>query len=60
MHHGTIREHQLTLFREGVAWQELPREVRQEAISLFATLCVEIVQEIPSTKQEQGHESSRD
>ena len=58
MHNETICERQLTLFREGVAWQSLPRDVREEAISVFAALCVEIVLETPSRNQEQNHESS--
>jgi len=58
MHDGTICERQLTLFREGVTWQSLPREVREEAVSIFATLCVEVMLEIPSRNQEQNHESS--
>ncbi len=60
MHAGTICERQRTLFSKGLAWQELPREVCEEAISMFATLCVEIMMEIPSAIQEQDHESSSD
>lgn len=60
MHDATIREHQRKLFRKGLAWQELPQDVREEAVSVFATLCVELISESPSAIQEQDHESSSD
>jgi len=46
MRDGTKCE-QLILFRKQLAWHELPGETRDRTIDLVATLCVEIVTELP-------------
>ncbi len=56
MHDGKNGE-QLTLFRKRLAWQELPREIRDQTIDLIITLCVEIVMELSPVIQEQDDES---
>ena len=60
MHDGMIRDHQRMLFSKGMAWEQLPREVREEVSSMLTTVCIEIVLRIQETNQEQNHESSRD
>lgn len=55
-----ISERQLTLFGKGWTWQELPRNVRRDVITVLATLCVELVLEIPREHQETDHDPSRD
>ena len=57
MRDGTNGE-QLILFRNRVAWQELPREIRDQTIDLITTLCVAIVMEAPPLIQEQDDESA--
>ena len=49
---------QLMLFRKRLAWQELPRGIRDSTIDLVTTLCVEIAMEL--VIQEQDNESDED
>ena len=47
---------QQRLFQTGVAWEQLPDEVRRKLIAILATLCVELVDETqPSRTKEQRH-----
>jgi len=57
MNDGTNCE-QLMLFRKRLAWQELPRGIRDSTIDLVTTLCVEIAMEL--VIQEQDNESDED
>ncbi len=57
MRDGTNDE-QLILFRSRLAWQELPKGIRDQTIDLITTLCVAIVMEAPPLLQEQDDESA--
>ena len=59
MNEGTTRE-QLILFGKQLAWQELPREVREKTIDLIARLCLEIVMQSLPEIQEDKHEVFQD
>ena len=50
---------QLNLFHKHLTWKELPKAVRERTVECFANLCVAVLTETPSTK-EQDHESSTD
>ncbi|MFZ5828882.1 MAG: hypothetical protein ACOY3P_02295 [Planctomycetota bacterium] len=57
MSSGMTPDVQTYLFQTQLAWQELPREVRQQVSELLAIMCIEIVEELQSPSQETNDES---
>lgn len=57
MSSGMTPNVQTYLFQTQLAWQEFPREVRQQVSELLAVMCVEIVEELQPPSQEIYDES---
>jgi len=55
-------DRQWYLFETRLAWHEFPDEIREQVIELYATMCVEIVDQfhLPSESKEQRHERTED
>jgi hypothetical protein len=62
MSKGLQADRQWYLFEKRLAWHEFPEDIREQVIQLFATMCVEIVDELhprPESK-EQDDEPTED
>lgn len=43
---------QLCLFATTLTWHEFPQDARRQISQLLAAMCVEIVEELPTSEQE--------
>lgn len=51
---------QWDLFERPIGWHRFPEEIREQLIQLFATMCVEIVDQPRPESKEQSNERTED